>query len=132
MPALNGNAITFDTPSEIRRAVELANAHEEIHVIVVEGAGPAFCAGYDIKLFGEGSEDQACKQENTPWDPMRDYRTMRSYTDDFMSLWRSAKPTIAKVRKYAIAGGSDIALCCDLVVMEETARIGYMPTRVWG
>ena len=126
------NAITFQTPGEIRRAVEVANACDEIHVIVVQGAGAAFCAGYDIGLFAEGLEDHPCKQESEHWDPMVDYRTMRGYTDDFMSLWRSHKPTIARVHKYAIAGGSDIALCCDQVVMEDTARIGYMPVRVWG
>ncbi len=126
------NAITFDTPGEIRGAVEAANACEDIHVIVLQGAGPAFCAGYDIGLFAERMEDHPCKQEAEPWDPMVDYRTMRGYTDDFMSLWRSPKPTIARVQKYAIAGGSDIALCCDQVVMEDSARIGYMPVRVWG
>jgi enoyl-CoA hydratase len=126
------NAITFHTPGEIRRAVEAANACDAIHVIVLQGAGAAFCAGYDISLFAEGMEDHPCKQESEPWDPMVDYRTMRSYTDDFMSLWHSHKPTIARVHKYAIAGGSDIALCCDQVVMEDSARIGYMPVRVWG
>lgn len=126
------NAITFETPAEIRAAVEIANRDDSIHVIVLQGAGAAFCAGYDIGLFGEAGADHPCKQESDPWDPMLDYRTMRGYTDDFMALWRSAKPTIAKVHKYAIAGGSDIALCCDLVVMEDDARIGYMPTRVWG
>jgi enoyl-CoA hydratase len=126
------NAITFDTPGEIRRAVEVANAIDEIHVIVLQGAGPAFCAGYDIRLFAESEETHPCKQESEPWDPMLDYRTMRGYTDDFMSLWRSNKPTIARVHKYAIAGGSDIALCCDQIIMENEARIGYMPVRVWG
>jgi enoyl-CoA hydratase len=126
------NAITMDTPGEIRRAVELANACDDIHVIVLAGAGAAFCAGYDIGLYGEASAEHPCKQEATPWDPMLDYRAMRGCTDDFMSLWRSHKPTIARVHRYAIAGGSDIALCCDLIVMEENARIGYMPTRVWG
>src|SRR5262245_32105641 len=57
---------------------------------------------------------------------------MRAITDDCFSLWRSSKPTIAKVRGYAVAGGSDIALSCDLIVMAEDARIGYMPARVWG
>lgn len=126
------NAISFDTPGEIRRAVEVANRFDDIHAIVLQGAGPAFCAGYDISLFGEEIVEHPCKQEAAPWDPMLDYRTMRAYTDDFMSLWRSHKPTIARVHKYAIAGGSDIALCCDLIVMEDAAKIGYMPTRVWG
>ena len=126
------NAIGFDTSKEIRNAVELANEIDEIHVIVLEGEGPAFCAGYDITAFAESKEAHPCKQEAAPWDPMADYRTMRRYTDDYMSLWHSHKPTIAKVHKYAIAGGSDIALCCDQVIMEDTARIGYMPTRVWG
>lgn len=126
------NAITDEMPGEIRAAVELANADDGIHVIVLQGAGAAFCAGYDIGLFGEADGEHPCKQECKPWDPMVDYRAMRRYTDDFMALWRSPKPTIARVHKYAIAGGSDIALCCDQVVMEETARIGYMPTRVWG
>ena len=126
------NAIGFDTPGEIRLAVEAANATEAIHAIVLQGAGPAFCAGYDITLYGEDAADHPCKQEAEPWDPMADYRAMRAYTDDFMSLWHSHVPTIARVHKYAIAGGSDIALCCDQVVMAEDARIGYMPTRVWG
>jgi enoyl-CoA hydratase len=126
------NAITGNTPGDIRRAVELANADSDIHVIIVQGEGEAFCAGYDIGLFGEQVEDHPCKQEKTPWDPMIDYQYMRQCTDDFMSLWRSNKPTIARVQKYAIAGGSDIALCCDQVIMEDSARIGYMPVRVWG
>src|SRR5690606_12890219 len=63
---------------------------------------------------------------------MLDYRAMKRFTEDFMSLWRSHKPTIAQVHGHAIAGGSDIALCCDLLVMADDARIGYMPTRVWG
>ncbi|MGR8946958.1 MAG: crotonase/enoyl-CoA hydratase family protein [Gammaproteobacteria bacterium] len=126
------NAIGFDTSREIREAVELANNDDAIHVIILEGEGAAFCAGYDIKEFAESDLEHPCKQESTPWDPMADYRTMRRYTDDYMSLWHSPKPTIAKVHKYAIAGGSDIALCCDQIIMEDTARIGYMPTRVWG
>ena len=126
------NAISQDTPGEIRRAVALANDCDAIHVIVVQGAGPAFCAGYDIGLFGEAMEDHPCKQEAEPWDPLVDYRYMRRCTDDYMSLWHSPKPTIARVHKYAIAGGSDIALCCDQIIMADDARIGYMPVRVWG
>ncbi|MBX3659379.1 MAG: crotonase/enoyl-CoA hydratase family protein [Ramlibacter sp.] len=126
------NAINNDTPREIRAAVEWANADEEVHVIVVEGAGKGFCGGYDLTVFGEGEIDHPCQQERHPWDPMDDYAFMKRNTEDFMTLWKSAKPTIAKVHGYAAAGGSDIALCCDLLVMATDARIGYMPTRVWG
>ena len=126
------NAINEETPREIRAAVEWANAEPSVHVIVVEGAGKGFCGGYDLSIFGEGDIDHPCQQERTPWDPMVDYAFMKRNTEDFMSLWRSAKPTIAKVHGAAVAGGSDIALCCDLLVMAEDARIGYMPTRVWG
>ncbi|MEO7010126.1 MAG: crotonase/enoyl-CoA hydratase family protein [Caldimonas sp.] len=131
------NAINSAMPAEIRSAVAWAEADDEVHVIVVEGAGRAFCAGYDLAEFAESVDmparaDHPSRQEKTPWDPMLDYALMKRYTEDFMSLWRCAKPTIAKVQGYAVAGGSDIALCCDLLVMADDARIGYMPTRVWG
>ena len=54
---------------------------------------------------------------------MVDYAFMKQNTEDFMSLWRCPKPTIAKVHGHAVAGGSDIALCCDLLVMADDARI---------
>ncbi|MEJ8809516.1 crotonase/enoyl-CoA hydratase family protein [Variovorax ureilyticus] len=131
------NAIGETTPSDIRQAVAWAQAEDEVHVIVVEGAGRAFCAGYDLGDYAEGHVDRAggdhpCRQEKTPWDPMLDYAAMKGNTEDFMSLWRCTKPTIAKVHGYAVAGGSDIALCCDLLAMADDAKIGYMPTRVWG
>jgi enoyl-CoA hydratase len=125
------NAITPAMTSEIREAVELANADDAIHVIVLQGAGRAFCAGYDLKDFAEKRGTNVCIQD-MPWDPMIDYRVMKRYTDDIFSLWRSYKPTLCKVHGYAVAGGSDIALSCDIVIMEETAEIGYMPARVWG
>jgi enoyl-CoA hydratase len=125
------NAIDGAMPGEIRAAVEVANADDRVHVIVVRGAGRAFCAGYDLKAYAEGDRTNVYTQP-MPWDPMRDYRLMKQNTDDFMSLWRSPKPTIARVHGYAAAGGSDIATCCDFIVMEDTARIGYMPVRVWG
>ncbi|MBV7428363.1 MULTISPECIES: crotonase/enoyl-CoA hydratase family protein [unclassified Acidovorax] len=126
------NAISDEMPREIRAAVEWANADEEVHVIVIEGAGKGFCGGYDLAGYAEQHIEHPCQQEKYPWDPMVDYAYMKRNTEDFMTLWKSAKPTIAKVHGAAAAGGSDIALCCDLLVMAEDARIGYMPTRVWG
>ena len=125
------NAIDDVMPGEIRAAVEQANADDRVRVIVVQGAGRAFCAGYDLKQFAEGDVGDRWRQGER-WDAIRDYREMRRNTDDFFSLWRSLKPTVAKVHGYAVAGGSDIALCCDLLVMADDARIGYPPARVWG
>jgi enoyl-CoA hydratase/carnithine racemase len=125
------NAIDDKMPREIRRAVEAANDDERVHVIVLAGAGRAFCAGYDLKKFAEGDPRNRWNQP-MPWDPMRDYRGMKANTDDFFSIWRSYKPVICKVHGYAVAGGSDIALCADIVIMEDKARIGYIPARVWG
>jgi enoyl-CoA hydratase len=125
------NAISDATPRELREAVERANADPAVHVIVLKGAGDAFCAGYDLSAYAEGDTTNVYTQP-MPWDPMRDYQAMKRNTDDFMSLWRSYKPTIAQIHGLALAGGSDIALCCDLIVMADNAKIGYPPARVWG
>ena len=125
------NAVNDDMPHEIRAAVERANADDAVRLIVLQGAGQAFCAGYDLKLYAE-VPGQAHWSQGPVWDPIRDYRDMKRNTDDFFTLWRSLKPTIAKVHGYAVAGGSDIALSCDILMMAEDARIGYPPARVWG
>lgn len=125
------NAIDDLMPEEIRRAVELANDDRNVHVIVLRGEGRSFCAGYDLKLYAEAEVSSRWTQGEI-WDPIADYKEMKRNTDDFFSLWRSLKPTICRVQGHAVAGGSDIALSCDLVVMAEDARIGYMPARVWG
>ena len=125
------NAIDEHMPGEIRAAVEAANDDDSVHVIVLTGAGRSFCAGYDLKDFAERPGPNPGVQE-MPWDPTVDFKFMFRNTQDFLSLWRSYKPTIAKVRGHAVAGGSDIALSCDFVVMADDARIGYPPARVWG
>ncbi|KFU78632.1 enoyl-CoA hydratase [Amycolatopsis lurida] len=125
------NAINDVMPREIRQAVELANEDNAVRVIVVRGEGRSFCAGYDLKQFAE--EDAEGRWNQGPvWDPVKDYRVMKRNTDDFFSLWRSLKPTVCQVQGHAIAGGSDIALSCDVLIMATDARIGYPPARVWG
>ena len=125
------NAIDDDLPGQLAAAVAEANADQSVHVIVLSGAGRAFCAGYDLTAYAETAGGNNVTQD-MPWDPMKDYAFMMRNTEHFMSLWRSYRPVICKVHGYAVAGGSDIALCSDLVVMGETAQIGYMPVRVWG
>jgi len=125
------NAIDFDLPAALQSAVEQANAETEVRVIVLSGAGQAFCAGYDLEIFAQSPGTNLGIQD-MPWDPMRDFAFMKRNTDHFMSLWRSLLPVICKVQGYAIAGGSDIALCADLLLMADTAQLGYPPARVWG
>ena len=122
------NAITGEMAGELAAAVDRANEDPAVHVIILNGAGRAFSAGYDLKRYAESGE----ALQPPVWDPIKDFAMMKRNTDQFFTLWRSLKPTIAQVHGYAVAGGSDIALSCDLVVMAEDARIGYMPSRVWG
>ena len=125
------NAINDVLPRALRDAVGEANRDDAVHVIVLSGAGRAFCAGYDLEMYAEKPRPVAYSQD-MPWDPMVDYAGMSANTECFMSLWRSFKPVICKVHGYAVAGGSDIALCSDMIVMAGDARIGYPPARVWG
>ena len=125
------NAIDDEVPVLLEEAVKRADADDGVHVMVLSGAGDAFCAGYDLTYYAEGNGNGQATQD-MPWDPIRDYRFMWKNTQHFMALWRALKPVVAKVHGHAVAGGSDIALCSDFVVMGENARIGYMPVRVWG
>ena len=127
------NAIDDRLPAELAAAVEQANADPEVHVIVLSGAGRAFCAGYDLTFYASSTDGPGCDvTQPMPWDPVKDFSWMKRNTDHFMSLFRSLKPVICKVHGFAVAGGSDIALCADVIIMAEDAEIGYMPTRVWG
>ncbi|HEX5778197.1 MAG TPA: crotonase/enoyl-CoA hydratase family protein [Xanthobacteraceae bacterium] len=125
------NAIDDEMPAELEAAVAEANADPGVHVIVLAGAGQAFCAGYDLTFYAQAEGANIGVQE-MPWDPMKDYAMMMRNTERFMSLFRSFRPVICKVHGFAVAGGSDIALCSDIVLMSEDAKIGYMPARVWG
>ena len=125
------NAIDDDLPRELADAVARADADPGVHVMVLSGAGKAFCAGYDLDHYASGTGPNKVVQD-MPWDPMQDYQFMWSNTQSFMSLFRAMKPVICKVHGFAVAGGSDIALCADITIMGDTAQIGYMPTRVWG
>jgi enoyl-CoA hydratase len=125
------NAIDDDLPRELSQAVARADSDPTIHVMILSGNGPAFCAGYDLTHYAEGNGTNEVTQD-MPWDPVKDYQFMWANTQHFMSLFRALKPVICKVHGFAVAGGSDIALCADLVVMADDAKIGYMPARVWG
>ncbi|MGZ4267726.1 MAG: crotonase/enoyl-CoA hydratase family protein [Solirubrobacteraceae bacterium] len=123
------NAITAELIEDFSAALARAQADRDVRVVRLRGAGSAFCAGYDI---GWGSAEMQAAEAGAPWDPLADYAMMRRFVDAYMALWRSPKPVIAQVHGYCVAGGTDFALCSDLIVCAEDCRIGYPPARVWG
>ena len=144
-----GNGIVPQLIEELRACVERANLDPAVHVIALSGNGKGFCGGYDLvdtaergfvpdeaPAAGGGVTDPAVQAANHDpakvWDPMTDFAWMRRNVDGFMSLFHSDKPTVCKVHGFCVAGGTDMALCCDLLVIAEDAKIGYPPARVWG
>lgn len=129
------NAIDQHMPLEIRTAVQTANADPNVHCIVLKGNGRGFCGGYDLDIYAANAnrgETAGSQDLSRGYEPFQDYLSMKECTNCYSELFHSHKPTIAQVHGAAVAGGSDIALCCDMVVMAEDARIGYPPSRVWG
>ncbi|HEY8002351.1 MAG: crotonase/enoyl-CoA hydratase family protein [Vicinamibacteria bacterium] len=145
-----GNGITLEMPRELADCVERANLDPEVHVIALAGNGSGFCGGYDLVASAErmsaegfgadapdGSPlDPAVQAKNhdpdAVWDPVIDYQMMSRNVRGFMSLFWSEKPVVCKIHGYCVAGGTDMALCSDLLVVEDRAKIGYPPARVWG
>jgi enoyl-CoA hydratase len=150
-----GNGITLEMPGELAACVERANLDPEVHVIALAGNGSGFCGGYDLvasaeRMGHEPADERGATSDElrgTPldpaiiaanhdpdrtWDPVTDFQMMSRNVRGFMSLFHSEKPVICKVHGYCVAGGTDMALCSDLLVAEDDAKIGYPPARVWG
>jgi enoyl-CoA hydratase len=145
-----GNGITPRMPAELAASVERANLDPEVHVIALAGNGTGFCGGYDLVASAEGDMSELGGVEAPPgspidpatiganhlpesnWDPVTDFQFMWRNVRGFMSLFHSEKPVLCKVHGYCVAGGTDMALCSDLLVVAEDAKIGYPPARVWG
>ncbi|HEX9105058.1 MAG TPA: crotonase/enoyl-CoA hydratase family protein [Polyangia bacterium] len=146
-----GNGITLEMPRELAACVERANLDPAVHVILLAGNGKGFCGGYDLvesaERLGAGPVADASAPPGSPidpavmaknhdpratWDPMVDYQMMSRNVRGFMSLFRSDKPVVCKVHGFCVAGGTDMALCSDLLVIEDRAKIGYPPARAWG
>ena len=125
------NAINTQLIADLRAAVIAANDDPDVRVMILSGAGRAFCAGYDLD-WGTKAEDATQKRMGGLWDPVRDYLGMSRNVRAYMSLWESPKPVIAQVHGWCVGGGTDMALCSDLIYMAEDAQIGYPPARVWG
>jgi enoyl-CoA hydratase len=155
-----GNGITLEMPRELAACVERANLDPEVHAIALAGNGTGFCGGYDLvasaESLGDSAGDPAARGreadhaagiDGSPvdplvqamnhdpgrtWDPVIDFQMMSRNVRGFMSLFESDKPVLCKVHGFCVAGGTDMALCSDLLVIADDAKIGYPPSRVWG
>ena len=125
-------------------------------VLLLAGNGKGFCGGYDLvqsaeghgrlDADGDGDADGAAvpgspldprvmganHDPSAVWDPTVDYAMMSRNVRAFMSLFHCGKPVVCKVHGFCVAGGTDMALCSDLLVIAADAKIGYPPARVWG
>ncbi|HVL61297.1 MAG TPA: crotonase/enoyl-CoA hydratase family protein, partial [Microbacterium sp.] len=123
------NAIVPALIDDLEAALDRAEADDTVHAIRLRGAGRSFCAGYDIEWGAQAMKES---EGGAAWDPMADYRMMSRFVAAYMRLWRSPKPVIAQVHGHCVGGGTDFALCSDLIVCADDCRIGYPPARVWG
>jgi enoyl-CoA hydratase len=143
-----GNGITRRLIAELEETVEQADLDPDVRVILLAGNGKGFCGGYDLvesaegqgRLGGDGPAgsplDPAVMAANhdpsRTWDPMVDYGMMSRNVRGFMALFHCTTPVVCKVHGFCVAGGTDLALCSDLLLIAADAKIGYPPARVWG
>jgi enoyl-CoA hydratase len=144
-----GNGLTPMLIAELAACVERADLDPAVHVLLLAGNGKGFCGGYDLVESAE--RDMSRLGGSTPrgspldpaviaanhdprgaWDPTVDYAMMSRNVRAFMSLFHCGKPVVCKVHGFCVAGGTDMALCSDLLVIARNAKIGYPPARVWG
>jgi enoyl-CoA hydratase len=145
-----GNGLTPRLIGELESSVEQADLDPAVHVVLLSGNGKGFCGGYDLVESAEGQgamgegegapagsalDPMVMAANHDPsgtWDPMIDYAMMSRNVRAFMSLFHCGKPVVCKVHGFCVAGGTDLALCSDLLVIARDAKIGYPPARVWG
>lgn len=116
------NALNNRLRTEIFRTLERHDGDPDVRVTIVRGAGPAFCAGYDLSADNTVDQPYHTAGGLGQWS--------RHVVDGWFRVWDLAKPVIAQVHGYCLAGGSELATACDLVYVAEDAQIGYPPVRL--
>ncbi|MCZ6617704.1 MAG: crotonase/enoyl-CoA hydratase family protein [Gammaproteobacteria bacterium] len=133
------NALTLELQSELAEVLWEADNNKDVHCVIIKGAGRAFSAGYD--LTGGGARVPVSRVQSQNPDS-GNYRGGRSIDDDAwhleraqrfrMALFDMHKPSIAQVHGYCLAGGTDVALLCDMVIAADDAIFGFPPARDLG
>ena len=118
------NAISSEMQGELVAAVEACARDDSVHAVIISGAGPSFCSGYDVSSTTEGEGE-------APSLPRRAVETL-AMTRGWSRIWDAPVPIIAQVHGHCLAGGTDLALSCDLVIVAEDATIGFPALRMGG
>ena len=116
------NALSHPLRGQLLQALREGDQDRAVRVQIVRGAGPSFSAGYDLAGGNDG-------QEMPFYTPGGEGAWPRHVTEGWMSIWDLAKPVIAQVHGYCLAGGSELATGCDLVYIAEDAQMGYPAVR---
>jgi enoyl-CoA hydratase len=128
-----GNGLTPELITLLPELVQRADRDPEVRVLLLGGNGKGFCGGYDLAWSAEQADGPLPNHDpEQAWDPMVDYTMMSRFVRAFMSLFHCSKPVVCMVHGFCVAGGTDLALCSDLLLIAEDAKIGYPPARVWG
>jgi enoyl-CoA hydratase len=113
------NALNHDLTEAISAAIGEAGADDGISVVILRAAGRAFCAGYDLNEDADEGELDA-----RAW-----HASLASGTENMLEILDCPKPVIASVQSYCLAGGTDLMLACDLAVVADDAKFGYVDIR---
>ncbi|TXL70342.1 enoyl-CoA hydratase [Vineibacter terrae] len=116
------NALNNQLRGEVFQTLEANDRDSAVKVTVIRGAGPAFCAGYDLSADNRVEQPYHTAGGLGQWP--------RHVVDGWFHVWDLAKPVIAQVHGYCLAGGTELATSCDLVYVAEDAQIGYPPVRL--
>lgn len=116
------NAMNNTLRGELFATLEAHDRDPEVRVTIVRGAGPAFCSGYDLSANNTEGQPYHSSSGLGQWS--------RHVVDGWFRIWDLAKPVIAQVHGYCLAGGTELATACDLVYVAEDAQIGYPPVRL--
>jgi enoyl-CoA hydratase len=120
------NALNSTLRDEIVAALHAAERDDEVRVVLIDGAGPSFCSGYDITPGGTGRPTEYVSRS---WfDGWTDQFT-RSCLRDWLTIWDLLKPVVAMVHGHCMAGGTELMSMCDIAFVADNAVIGYPPMR---
>ena len=124
------NALSIDLVEELRDALWEADDDKSVHCVVLKGSGSSFCAGYDLTASRKKLDDGVMRRRGVGFDD--DAWNIERFQRSLRTLFDMHKPSIAQIHGHCLAGGTDLALYCDILICSDTANIGYSALRNMG